>query len=244
MTHARPLIAITCDRRAEGPTRPPPGKTRLAKPEVFVNEAVVSRVRAAGGVAVLLPPGDVDAAEALLRVVHGVIVTGGAFDIHPARYGRAVSARLDRTDEARTDLELRLCALAVADDIPLLGLCGGMQALVVALGGTLLQHVEGHEQANDPSQAGHPMLPNPVAPPLLAALVGPDTNSTHHQAVENLGPLHPLAHAPDGVVEAVWLPGATFAVGVQGHPELRDDRLFVALVEAARGRCGRPGRGP
>lgn len=234
MSPFRPIVAITCDRRAVGPTNPPPGKVRLGKPEIFVNEAVVARVRAAGGIAVLLPPGDAQGAAALLPHAHALIVTGGAFDIHPLHYGQEVTARLDRTDEGRTQLELELCRLAVHQGLPLLGLCGGMQALVVAMGGTLLQHVEGHEQPNDPSEAGHALVPRPEAPPELAALLGGDSNSTHHQAAGRLGPLRPLAHAPDGVVEAVWLPGARFVVGVQGHPELRDDRLFLALVEAAR----------
>lgn len=236
----RPLVAITCDRRAAGPTNPPAGKVRHPRPEVYLQEAVVARVRAAGGVAVLLPPGDAPGALALLPLVHAVVVTGGAFDIHPSRYGAAVSARLDRVDEDRTDLELELCRAAVAADLPLLGLCGGMQALVVALGGTLVQHVEGHEQANDPTEAGHALVADLDAPEALTRLLGPDTNSTHHQAAGALGPLRALATAPDGVVEAVWLPGARFVVGVQGHPELRDGALFEALVEAARGRGGVP----
>lgn len=240
MALPRPLVAITCDRRAAGPTNPPVGKVRHARPEVFLYEAVVARVRAAGGVAVLLPPGDAAGALSVLPYVQAVLVTGGAFDIHPSRYGAVVSARLDRVDEDRTDLELELCRRAVAADLPLLGICGGMQALVVALGGTLVQHVEGHEQANDPTEAAHPMVPHPTAPQALTRLLGPDTNSTHHQAAGDLGPLAPLATAPDGVVEAVWLPGARFVVGVQGHPELRDGALFEALLEAARGRGGVP----
>lgn len=240
MAASRPLVAITCDRRSAGPVNPPAGKVRPPRPEVFLYEAVVERVRAAGGVAVLLPPGDPEGALALLLHVQALIVTGGAFDIHPSRYGQAVAARLDRVDEDRTDLELELCRRAVATDLPLLGICGGMQALVVALGGTLLQHVDGHEQVNDPAEAGHALVPSPAAPEALRRLLGPDSNSTHHQAAGSLGPLEALATAPDGVVEAVWLPGARFVVGVQGHPELRDGRLFVALVEAARGRGGVP----
>jgi putative glutamine amidotransferase len=242
MTPRQPLVAITCDRRAVGPVNPPAGKVRVGKPEVFVNEAVVARVRDAGGIAVLLPPGDAEGGETLLAQVDALVVTGGAFDIHPSHYGQAVHARLDRVDEGRTDLELRLCRAAVAADLPTLGLCGGMQALVVALGGTLVQHVDGHEQATDPHEAAHPLVVAETAPDSLAGLVGPDSNSTHHQAAGDLGPLAVLARAPDGVVEAVWLPGARFVVGVQGHPELRDGRLFDALVRAAASRRRATGR--
>ena len=209
------------------------GKVRHARPEVFVGEPVVRRVREAGGIAVLLPPGDCPGAAQLLARVDAVIITGGAFDIHPAHYGQAVAARLDRVDEERTGLELLLVKLAVEQNLPMLGLCGGMQAMVVALGGTLLQHVEGHEQATDPTEPWHALHADPGAPVLLRDLVGNDSNSTHHQAAGDLGRLYPLARAPDGIIEAVWLPGPSFCVGVQGHPELRDGRLFAALVQAA-----------
>ena len=77
------------------------------------------------------------------------------------------------------------------------------------------------------------------ARPVLVGAVGGRVDP-HHQAAGALGPLRPLATAPDGVVEAVWLPGARFVVGVQGHPELRNGALFEALVQAAKGRGGVP----
>jgi putative glutamine amidotransferase len=212
---------------------PPAGKVRLPKPEVFVGEWVIRRIRDAGGVAVLLPPGDVAGGVAFLSLVDGVVVTGGAFDIHPRHYGQHVAARLDRVDDERTDMELEICRVAHARSLPLLGLCGGMQALVVALGGTLIQHVEGHEQANDPSEAAHALIPEAGAPSALREALGGDSNSTHHQAVGALVGLAVLARAPDGVIEAVYAPDRRFCVGVQGHPELRDGRLFAVLIDHA-----------
>ena len=193
----------------------------------------MQRLRAAGAVVVLLPPGDADGAADVLSRVDGLVITGGAFDIHPHHYGQAVTARLDRTDEDRTLLELALARHALTMDLPTLGLCGGMQVLAVAAGGTLIQHVEGHEQDTDPVEAGHALVVEAGAQARWAALVGPDSNSTHHQAVERPGDLQVLARAPDGVIEAIVHPERRFCAGVQGHPELRESGWFAALVAAA-----------
>ena len=234
-----PLIAITCDRRDAGPAPAvvPGARVRPPLAQVYVNELLVARVRAAGGVPVLLPPGGAEDVDAILGFVAGVIVTGGAMDIHPRHYGQDVVARLDRVEEARTALELPLARACAARGVPLLGICGGMQALAVALGGTLVQdigtQVPGalqHEQPTDPATPWHPI----EATGPWAALVGPGVNSTHHQAVSDPGPLDVFARAPDGVVEAVSLPGHPFCLGVQWHPELLDGRLFAALVSS----CG------
>ncbi len=235
----KPRVAVTCDRREAGPVNPSP-RVRPARSEVFVSEHVVSRLRTAGAAVLLLPPGDPDGGAELLDLVDALVITGGAFDIHPHHYGEAVTARLDRVDEDRTTLELRLAATALARDLPVLGLCGGMQAMVVAAGGSLLQHVDGHEQDTDPAGPAHALIVEPGVPEWLATALGPDSNSTHHQAAGRLGPFRVAARAPDGVIEAVYDPARRFAVGVQGHPELRGDALFEALVKASRDRS--PGR--
>ena len=116
-----------------------------------------------------------------------------------------------------------------------------MQAQAVALGGSLVQDIRtadpaalDHEQPTDPATPGHPLRTAPGW-----AWLGDAVNSTHHQAVDRLGPLVAVAHAPDGVVEAVTLPGHPFYVGVQWHPELlAPTPLFPALVEAARRLAG------
>lgn len=233
----RPLIGITCGQR-RGPDGPGP-RVRPGRLQVTLDECVVSRVRDAGGIALLLPPGDVEALGRIVSLLDGVVVTGGAFDIHPSRYGQAVRGRLDPPDHARTDLELALLAAAYDRRLPVLGVCGGMQAMAVARGGTLIQDIAtdrpgalDHEQSGDPAVPGHPLE---VTDPAWVGRLPSAVNSTHHQAIDDPGEgLRVIARAPDGVVEAVALPDHPFYVGVQWHPELLDGLLYRLLVDAAR----------
>jgi putative glutamine amidotransferase len=218
------LVAVSCDRRlgraGEGP------RVRPGRPEVWVSEHTVEQLRAVGLTPLLLPPGPTDL-DRVLDVVGGVVITGGAFDIHPAHYGQAVTARLDAVDEARTDLELRLVRECARRKMPLLGICGGMQAMIVGRGGGLLQDIADdgakrgvevlqHEQQGDPATPGHPLRCEPGW-----EWLGDAVNSTHHQAADpaRLGGLHAIAYAPDGTIEAVTAPDAPM-IGVQWHPEL------------------------
>ncbi len=207
------LVAVTCDRRLgrghDGP------RVRPGRAEVWVSELTLDHLRAAGLTPILLPPGGTDM-ETVLGAVAGVVITGGAFDIHPAHYGDAVTARLDRVDQARTGLELALVRECRRRHKPLLGICGGMQALVVGLGGGLLQHVDGHEQDEDPALPGHAITCEPGWEWLGGAV-----NSTHHQAVDpdRLGETTVVARAADGVIEAVAVPRMGM-LGVEWHPEL------------------------
>lgn len=216
-----------------------------------MHEAVVLALRAAGGEPLLLPPHeapDPDWLEAVLARVDGLVVTGGAVDLHPSTYGEPVLGRLDRVDEGRAALELGLCRRAFALDLPVLGLCGGMQTLAVAAGGRLCQDIATflpgaleHEQPTDPATPWHEVLlePGPLRDVYGTGVIR--VNSTHHQAVSDPGALTVAGRAPDGVVEALWLPGRRFAVGVQWHPEHlhgleeRDARApFFALIAATR----------
>jgi len=231
---------------------------RPQRPEVWLKEAVVSALRRAGCEPLLLPPHDGGAEEldalaaAVLARVDGLVITGGSFDIPPDAYGQAVTARLDRVDRGRTGLELALARAALAGDLPLLGVCGGMQVLAVAAGGTLLQDIATaqpealeHEQPSDPATPWHPVLLE--AGPLFTAVgTGPlQVNSTHHQAVDALGALAVGGRAPDGIIEVVFHPAMRFAVGVQWHPELLDDDVvYGVFAEALTGRRPRETRSP
>ncbi|MFF8690921.1 gamma-glutamyl-gamma-aminobutyrate hydrolase family protein [Streptomyces sp. NPDC015144] len=195
-------------------------------------------VRAAGGLAVLLPPDDTaDAAREAVDALDGLVVAGGA-DVEPARYGARPDPRTGSPSRARDTWELALIEAAIDRGVPLLGICRGMQLLNVALGGTLHQHLDGHTGGTGVF-GEHTVTPVPGTR-YAEAVAGPVAVPTyHHQAVDRLGAgLTASAHAADGTVEAIELTGRTALVlGVQWHPEAGEDtRVMAALVAAARDR--------
>lgn len=245
-----PLVAVSADRRTLGPPPALSLRVRPPRPEVYLGEAVIRALRAAGAEPLLLPPhdGSPEAQQALtaavLERVDGLVLTGGSFDIHPRHYGQQIAGRLDRVDDGRTGLELALARAAMARDLPLLGVCGGMQAMAVAAGGTLLQDIGAalpealdHEQPTDPARPAHPVTLG--LGPLRDAVETDEleVNSTHHQAVEHTGALVDSGWSPDGIIEVVHHPELRFCLGVQWHPELLEgDPVYGAFVRA----LGRP----
>ncbi|NEC28101.1 gamma-glutamyl-gamma-aminobutyrate hydrolase family protein [Streptomyces sp. SID8111] len=190
-------------------------------------------VQRAGGLAVMLPPDAPERAAATVARVDGLVVAGGP-DVEPVHYGAEPDPRTGPPARARDAWELALIRAALDLRIPLLGICRGMQLLNVALGGTLVQHIDGH--AGTPGVFGsHPVTPVPGT--RYAGLV-PEVSSVpafHHQAVARLGEgLIPSAHAADGTVEAVELPAPDWVLGVQWHPEMAEDlRVMQGLTRAA-----------
>ncbi|MFD9462920.1 gamma-glutamyl-gamma-aminobutyrate hydrolase family protein [Streptomyces sp. NPDC060027] len=190
-------------------------------------------VQRAGGLAAMLPPDDPALAPATVARLDGIVVAGGP-DVDPARYGAERSPRTGPPAPERDAWELALIRAALDSGTPLLGVCRGQQLLNVALGGTLVQHLDGH--LKDTGVFGHHEV-TPVPGTLYAGLVpepcGVPTH--HHQAVDRLGTgLLVSAHAADGTVEAIELPGPAWALGVQWHPEMDDDlRVMRGLVTAA-----------
>jgi putative glutamine amidotransferase len=197
--------------------------------------AYTEAVTLAGGRAVLLPPDDLD--TDVLRVLDGLVLAGGA-DLDPALYG-AEPEPLTVTRPDRDSAELRLTRAALAADLPVLGVCRGMQMLAVAAGGSLHQHLPdlvGHERHRPaPGVYGsHQARFEPDS--RIAELMGDDlgVHCYHHQGVADAGTQRITGRAEDGVTEAVEDPGRRFVLGVQWHPEVtRDKRLFGALVNAA-----------
>ncbi|MFF9120852.1 gamma-glutamyl-gamma-aminobutyrate hydrolase family protein [Streptomyces massasporeus] len=190
-------------------------------------------VQRAGGLAAMLPPDDTRyAAEAVARL-DGLVIAGGP-DVEPVRYGAEREPRTGPPAPERDAWELALIDAALAARVPLLGICRGMQLLNVALGGTLVQHIDGHAEVVGVF-GGHAVKPVPGS--LYAGVVPEETfvPTYHHQAVDRLGEgLVPTAYAADGTVEAVELPSADWVLGVQWHPEMGEDvRVMRALVEAA-----------
>ncbi|WP_180989848.1 gamma-glutamyl-gamma-aminobutyrate hydrolase family protein [Streptomyces cahuitamycinicus] len=190
-------------------------------------------VQRAGGLAAMLPPDAPElAAEAVARL-DGLVIAGGP-DVEPVRYGAEREERTGPPAPDRDAWELALIDAALASGVPLLGICRGMQLLNVALGGTLVQHIDGHAEVVGVF-GGHAVKPVPGS---LYAGVVPEESfvpTYHHQAVDRLGEgLVPSAYAADGTVEAVELPSSDWVLGVQWHPEMGEDvRVMRALVEAA-----------
>lgn len=206
----------------------------------------VDAVRRAGGVSVLLAPdprvtGDPDL---LLDRIDGLLLAGGS-DIDPSTYGAQRDGNTGETNIERDRFEISLALRAVERDMPLLGVCRGMQVLNIAFGGTLVQHLPdryGHE--------GHRPTPGSFAGSehgvrlqegsLAARVAGEAEHSTlqhHHQGVDRVGEgLMATGWAvDDGLTESLELPDRRFVLGVQWHPEADPDSPFVgALVQA----CG------
>jgi putative glutamine amidotransferase len=190
-------------------------------------------VQAAGGLAAMLPPDDPAHAESALARLDGLVIAGGP-DVEPVRYGAERDPRTGPPARERDAWELALIDAALASGTPLLGICRGMQLLNVALGGTLVQHLEGHTK--DVGVFGrHPVTPVPGTRYANAVPEETSVPTYHHQAVDRLGEgLRICAHAQDGTVEAVELPGPHWVLGVQWHPEMGEDlRVMRALVSAA-----------
>jgi putative glutamine amidotransferase len=169
-------------------------------------------------------------------------LTGGE-DVEPARYGAAPDPLTETIDAARDALELGLVAKARERGLPVLGICRGFQVINVAYGGSLVQHVEGHREANGPI-VPHVAIARPGSKLAAACGASPfSVNARHHQAVAESGlapGLVPTATI-DHVVEAFEDPSARWLVAVQWHPERSADPdmsaagrwIFGAFADAA-----------
>lgn len=151
----------------------------------------------------------------------GLVIPGGA-DIDPSRYGAARDPRCGDSDAALDELEIQAVRDAVESGLPVLGICRGQQVVNVALGGTLLQHIDGHEFRPPEYPRDHiaHALRAESRSHLVAATGGVlGVNSRHHQAVDRVAPdLRVVAWSPDGIVEAMESPDGR-VLAVQSHPE-------------------------
>ena len=211
-------------------------------PAALVPLTYVQQVRGAGGLPVVLPPAppdpDPDLVNSMLDPLDGLLLVGGAA-VDPARYGEAAHASVQPPRRDRDGTELALVRTARERDLPVLGVCRGMQIMVVAAGGRLEQHLPDRlgAQVHAPARGEYGAHSVDIAAgSRLAGILGDqvDVSSYHHQGVLTHPGLEPVAWAGDGVLEALEDPAARFCVGVLWHPEVgTDPRLFEALVHAA-----------
>lgn len=229
----RPVIGIT----AEG---------RDSKGNTILPGEYTDAVTRAGGLPVILPPWDNDAA-ALLDRLDGLILAGGG-DMDPTHYGGSAHPAIYEVDAERDLFEMTLARRAAIEGLPTLGICRGAQVINVALGGTLHAHLPDLQPAavahrdDPPAYLPHPVRVEPGS--RLALILAEDIVSPlswHHQAIRHVAlRLTVTARAGDGCIEAVEMAGHPFCLAVQWHPEMTaatdsaQQRLFDALVEAAR----------
>ena len=222
----RPLIGISAN---------------TADIDLTLRRVYCDQIVRAGGVPMVLPP--VDDAEVLINMLEGIdglVLTGGA-DYNPLWYGEQPEKELHTINSTRDLPELLLTRLAFNRQIPILGICRGVQTMAIALGGNLVQDLKTplkHSQDAPRSEATHSVTITEGS--TLYGLYGQETfvNSFHHQAVKDCGShLHVVATAPDGVIEAVESTEQKALMGVQWHPEWMGDeglKLFEWLTQHSR----------
>ena len=241
----KPIIGVTPDFNA-GNRKDMGGK----EPTYFLRARYMKAIEDAGGIPVVLPLLSNRAGwRQVVAHVHGLLVTGSGSDLAPELYGERQRHKFARMSRERATMELGIAKAAYRADVPMLGICGGMQSINVALGGTLYQDIAAQLKTPIDHLPSHPATKTSqsvqIAPgSLLRRIAGKarmDVNSSHHQSIKKVASnLAQTAVAPDGVIEAIEAPDRAFILGVQWHPEFlyeRDPverRLFTALVRAAR----------
>ncbi len=244
MTKRRPpVIGISADF-AEGNT------TAKTEPILFLAQRYYRAVERAGAIPLILPPlAAANAIQRSIKLLDGLIISGGGFDIHPSYYGERPMRQLGAIKARRTEFELELTAAALKNNLPILGICGGEQALNVALGGSLYQDIAAqvanardHEQNDTTGHVGHRVqIPEGTYLRAVVKRASLLVNTTHHQAVKQLGKgLIVNAIADDGIIEGIESTRHAFVIGVQWHPEVLaprspgQRRIFDALIAACR----------
>ncbi len=208
----------------------------------------VLAVQRAGGLALMLAPDEqlVEDPEEVLSRLDGLILAGGA-DIDPSSYGEPRDPHTVETVPERDRFEIALARAAIERDLPLLGICRGMQLINVACGGTLIQHLpdrfgHGEHRRVVGSFEGSDLEVNLVEGSLAQEAAGQPVHTTkshHHQGVDCLGAglvVSGTSVFEDALAEAIELPGKRFVLGVQWHPEADPESPVVGALVAAAAR--------
>lgn len=236
----KPVIGIILDLNVNDPR-----KYLYAKlPWYALRQNYATSVEKFGGVPVMLPYNeDIDSS---LWIIDGLIIAGCDEDIHPRFYGQDVIYNSLKTKDERAVYEIEFTRKALARNMPVLGICNGLQIINTIFGGTLIQHIPdsrksdiNHEQPEPKHIPSHKVLLKEGT--LARALsTSPEimVNSTHHQAIDKLGlGLIASGFAPDGIIEVIESVAYKFLFGVQWHSEHLnnelDQNLFKKLIEVS-----------
>lgn len=234
----RPLIGVTCDYD-------------LTADRFQLRSDYCKAIYAAGGLPVMLPYIDVEDLYSMALKLDGIVFTGGG-DIDPRYFGEHPHYALGQVNPVRDEVEIRLCAWAMKNDMPVLGICRGIQVMNVAMGGTLYQDIAAQLRAQvtinhrQTAPVWHPVHKVSFeADSRICSIIGQHqvwVNSFHHQAIKEVAPPFCVTgRADDGIIEAIESREHSFALGVQWHPERMYKRhqhmllLFKAFIEA----CGK-----
>jgi putative glutamine amidotransferase len=244
----KPIIGVTPDFNA-GDRKEWGGK----EPTYFLRARYVQAIEDLGGVPLILPlTTDRAVRRTLLNGLQGLLLTGSGPDLPPHLYGERRRYDFSVVSRQRYAFELDIARMAADQKLPVFGICGGMQAINVAFGGTLVQDIASQVSAPLPHRSSLPATRvchavHVSAKSLLRRITRKETirvNSSHHQSVKQVAPrLIASAVAADGVIEAIESSAHPFFLGVQWHPEFLYERhethrrLFQAFLKAARQGC-------
>ncbi|MFN7662369.1 MAG: gamma-glutamyl-gamma-aminobutyrate hydrolase family protein [Alphaproteobacteria bacterium] len=237
----KPVIGINLDFEEKG-------GEYIARPYHALSEKYFAAICKNGGTPIALPSTNMDV-EAVLNLVDGIFLSGGN-DYDPRLFGQEAPAELNlKIMHQRSQFDLLLAEKALDRDMPVLGICAGMQAINCLKGGNLFLDIPTYR----PNSLNHSQRPEDMHLPSHDLSITPHTklweiigkqetiqvNSRHHQALDRIGDgLVVSATAPDGIVEAIELPTHKFCIGVEWHAEFEiseaDTRLLKAFIDACR----------